>query len=134
MAQRLRVHAFTISVDGFGAGPDQTLEQPLGAGGEDLHQWFIPTRTFQQVVMGIPDPESNADGIDEKFAADGFEGIGATIMGRNMFGPIRGEWNDESWKGWWGDNPPYHHPVFVLTHYPHEPIVMEGGTTFFFVT
>jgi dihydrofolate reductase len=134
MAQRLRVHAFTISVDGFGAGPDQSLEQPLGVGGEALHKWFIPTRTFQRVVMGNPAFESGTTGIDEKFAADGFEGIGATIMGRNMFGPIRGEWADDSWKGWWGDNPPYHHPVFVLTHYPHDPIVMEGGTVFNFVT
>jgi len=128
---KLRVHAFTLSLDGFGAGPDQSLDDPLGVGGRSLHEWFVPTRTFQTRVIGR---EGGETGIDEDFAAEGFEGIGATIMGRNMFGPIRGEWPDEEWKGWWGDDPPYHHPTFVLTHHPRPDIPMEGGTTFHFVT
>jgi dihydrofolate reductase len=127
---RLRVHAFTMSIDGFGAGPGQSLENPLGIGGVALHDWAFPTRTFQRMF-------GNADGttgIDDDFAARGFENIGAWIMGRNMFGPIRGAWPDDTWKGWWGENPPYHTPVFVLTHHPRAPIVMQGGTTFNFVT
>jgi len=127
---RLRVHSFSISLDGYGAGADQGLDNPLGKGGENLHRWFIPTRTFQAM-------RGNADGttgLDEEFAARGFDNIGAWILGRNMFGPVRGQWPDDSWKGWWGDNPPYHVPTFVLTHYKRDPIVMEGGTTFHFVT
>jgi len=127
---RVRVESFTISLDGFGAGPSQMLEHPLGVGGENLHQWFIPTRTFQQV-------HGNADGttgIDDDFAKRGFENVGAWIMGRNMFGPIRGPWPDFNWTGWWGDNPPYHVPVFVLTHHPRPALQMEGNTIFHFVT
>ena len=127
---KLRVHAFSLSVDGFGAGADQALENPLGIGGESLHEWFFPTATW----MSITGREGGETGIDEDFAAEGFDGIGATIMGRNMFGPIRGEWPDDEWKGWWGPNPPYHHPTFVLTHHPRADIPMEGGTTFHFVT
>jgi dihydrofolate reductase len=128
---RLRVQAFSISLDGFGAGPNQGLEQPLGVGGESLHKWFVPTRTFQQ-MHGAGD--GGTTGVNEDFAARSFENIGAWILGRNMFGPIRGAWQDDAWKGWWGDNPPYHCDVFVLTHYPRAPLRMEGDTTFHFVT
>ncbi|HEX6973190.1 MAG TPA: dihydrofolate reductase family protein [Vicinamibacterales bacterium] len=128
---KLRVNAFTVSADGFGAGPDQTRDQPLGRGGEQLHQWFVPTRTFQQNVMKRDD---GATGVDDDFAARSFENLGAWIMGRNMFGPVRGPWPDDEWKGWWGPNPPYHVPVFVLTHHPRAPLEMEGGTVFHFVT
>jgi dihydrofolate reductase len=127
---KLRVHCFGVSVDGFGAGPDQDLQNPLGVGGKDLHKWFFPTRVFQQMI-------GKADGtlgVDNDFAERGFDRIGAWIMGRNMFGPIRGDWPDEQWKGWWGENPPYHTQVFVLTHHPRPPIQMEGDTTFHFVT
>lgn len=127
---KIRVHAFSISIDGYGAGPNQSLENPLGAGGERLHGWVFPTRTFQQ-IHGDGGGET---GIDDDYAARSFRGIGAWIMGRNMFGPIRGPWPDGQWKGWWGDNPPYHTPVFVLTNHPREPIPMEGGTVFHFVT
>jgi dihydrofolate reductase len=127
---KLRVHAFAISLDGYGAGPDQGLQNPLGVGGEALHEWFIPTRTFQK-TFGRP---GGVTGVDDDFAARGFENIGAWILGRNMFSPMRGPWPDESWKGWWGDNPPYHVPVFVLTHHARAPLAMEGGTTFHFVT
>jgi dihydrofolate reductase len=127
---KLRVHAFALSIDGFGAGPEQSLENPLGIGGLALHDWVFPTRTFQ-LRFGR---EDGATGLDDDFAARGFENIGAFIMGRNMFGPVRGAWPDETWKGWWGDNPPYHTPVFVLTHHPRAPVVMQGGTTFEFVT
>ncbi|UOF00612.1 dihydrofolate reductase family protein [Bdellovibrio reynosensis] len=127
---RLRVESFAISLDGYGAGPNQTLDNPLGLRGETLHNWFFPTLTFNKMI-GKP---GGTTGIDEKFASRGFNNIGANIMGRNMFGPIRGPWKDEDWKGWWGPNPPYHSPVFVLTHHAREPIVMEGGTTFYFVT
>ena len=129
--QKVRVASFAVSIDGFGAGPNQSLENPLGVGGEELHKWFFPTQTFQKNVLGKND---GTTGIDNDFAIKGFENIGAWILGRNMFGPIRGPWQDESWKGWWGDNPPYHVPVFVLTNHPREPIEMEGGTTFYFVT
>ena len=128
---RVRVESFTVSLDGYGAGPDQSLENPLGVGGTDLHQWALPTRTFQRAVFGN---EGGTTGIDEDFAARGFRNIGAWILGRNMFGPVRGPWPDMSWKGWWGDNPPYHVPTFVLTHHTRPPLEMEGGTTFHFVT
>jgi dihydrofolate reductase len=126
---KLRVASFTISVDGYGAGPRQTMETPLGVGGEKLHEWMLPTRTFQGLYG-----KAGETGLDDDFAARGFENLGAWIMGRNMFGPVRGPWPDESWKGWWGDNPPYHVPVFVLTHHARAPIEMEGGTVFHFVT
>ena len=127
---RLRVCSFTVSLDGYGAGADQSLEDPLGKGGEELHEWMIPTRTFQNLYG----KEAGTTGTDDVYAARGFENLGAWIMGRNMFGPIRGDWPDDSWKGWWGDNPPYHVPVFVLTHHERAPIEMEGGTVFHFVT
>ncbi len=128
---KLRVHSFSVSIDGFGAGPQQSLEHPLGIGGLAMHEWVFPTRTFQRRVLGKDGGET---GVDDDFAARGFDGIGAWILGRNMFGPIRGPWPDAAWKGWWGDDPPYHTPVFVLTHHPREAIVMAGGTTFYFVT
>jgi dihydrofolate reductase len=127
---KLRVQAFTISLDGYGAGPNQRLEQPLGENGESLHGWLIPTRTFQQLYGD----GTGTTGVNDDFAARSFENVGAWILGRNMFAPSRGAWLDDGWKGWWGDNPPYHMDVFVLTHYPRAPIPMEGGTTFHFVT
>jgi dihydrofolate reductase len=127
---KLRVHSFGISIDGYGAGPDQGLDNPLGVGGLALHDWMVSTRTFQQMYGD----GAGATGIDDEFTARGFVNIGAWILGRNMFGPIRGAWPDDRWTGWWGDNPPYHTPVFVLTHHPREPIVMKGGTVFHFVT
>lgn len=127
---KLRVESFSLSVDGFGAGPKQSLEHPLGVGGTALHEWAFPTATFQRMFGN----EGGTTGVDDDFAARGFRNIGAWIMGRNMFGPIRGAWPDDSWKGWWGENPPYHTSVFVLTHHPREPITMAGGTTFHFVT
>jgi dihydrofolate reductase len=126
----LRVCSFSVSLDGYGAGPDQSLETPLGVGGEALHGWLVATRTFQQLYG---EGEGTTE-TDDEFAARGFRNIGAWIMGRNMFGPIRGPWGDSDWKGWWGDNPSYHASVFVLTRYAREPLVMEGGTTFHFVT
>jgi len=128
---KLRVESFTISLDGFGAGPEQDLNHPLGVGGTALHGWAMATKTFQKHLFGS---DSGQDGVDEDFAARGFQNIGAWILGRNMFGPVRGPWPDESWRGWWGENPVYHVPVFVLTHHPRAPLVMEGGTTFHFVT
>ena len=127
---KLRVHCFAISLDGYGAGPNQSLENPLGAGGVALHQWFRPTRTFQKLFGGA----GGTTGIDDDFAARGLNNIGAWILGRNMFGPVRGPWPDDAWKGWWGDNPPYHTPVFVLSNHPRKSIIMDGGTTFHFVT
>ncbi|TIS54645.1 dihydrofolate reductase family protein [Mesorhizobium sp.] len=127
---KLRVNGFSLSIDGFGAGPDQDLKNPLGVGGEALHKWMVGTRTFRDVFG----EDGGTTDTDDAFAARSFENIGAWILGRNMFGPIRGPWKDESWKGWWGDNPPYHVPVFVLTHHKRVPIDMEGGTTFYFVT
>jgi dihydrofolate reductase len=127
---KLRVQSFSISLDGYGAGPEQSLENPMGVGGMKLHEWVLPTRTFQRMFG----KEDGTTGIDDDFAARGFANVGAWILGRNMFGPVRGPWPNESWKGWWGDNPPYHCPVFVLTHYAREPIAMEGGTVFHFVT
>ena len=128
---KIRVESFTISLDGFGAGPDQDQNNPLGVGGTTLHGWALSTRTFQKHLFGSDGGES---GTDEDFAARGFHNIGAWILGRNMFGPIRGQWPNESWRGWWGENPVYHVPVFVLTNYARPPLVMEGGTTFHFVT
>jgi dihydrofolate reductase len=127
---KLRVHCFATSIDGFGAGPEQSLDNPLGIGGEGLHEWFFPTRTFRQ-MQGEAD---GTTGVDNDFAERGFAGVGAWILGRNMFGPVRGPWPDDSWKGWWGEEPPYHVPVFVLTHHPRPPLEMAGGTTFHFVT
>lgn len=127
---KVRVASFSISLDGYGAGPDQSLENPLGIGGKDLHGWFIGTRCWQR----MQGQEGGEGGVDDDFAARGFAGVGAWILGRNMFGPVRGPWPDDSWKGWWGDNPPYHVPVFVLTHHARAPITMAGGTTFHFVT
>lgn len=128
---KLHVRCFSVSLDGYSAGPDQDLENPLGVGGPALMQWFFPTQVFQRMHGGGSDGET---GVDNDVAATGFDGIGAWILGRNMFGPVRGPWPDDSWKGWWGDEPPYHVPVFVLTHHPREPLVMAGGTTFHFVT
>jgi dihydrofolate reductase len=127
---RLRVESFTLSLDGFGAGPAQDLENPLGVGGKALHGWLLHTRTIRRMFEG----KDGTTGVDERFAARGFEGVGAWILGRNMFGPIRGEWPDESWRGWWGEEPPYHVPVFVLTHHARRDLPMKGGTTFHFVT
>jgi dihydrofolate reductase len=126
---KLRVHQFAISLDGYGAGPDQSTDNPLGVGGERLHDWAVATRSFRRVHGG----EGGDEGLDDQFVARADAGIAATIMGRNMFGPIRGPWGDDQWTGWWGDDPPFHHPVFVLTHHPRPPITMQGGTTFHFV-
>jgi dihydrofolate reductase len=128
---KLRVLCFSLSLDGFAAGPEQSLENPNGIGGLDVHEWFFPTATFQQLLYG---KETGATGIDNDFAARGIQNIGAWILGRNMFGPVRGPWPDEHWKGWWGENPPFHTPVFVLTHHARAPIAMAGDTTFHFVT
>ena len=129
--QKLRVESFTISIDGFGAGPNQSLENPLGVGGPNLHKWFVPTKTFQKNVLGN---DGGSTGIDNEFAERGFNNIGAWILGRNMFSPTRGPWLDENWKGWWGDNPPYQVPVYILTNHPRKSIEMKGGTTFHFIT
>lgn len=127
---KLIVHSFTVSLDGYGAGTNQSLDNPIGVNGLTLHKWLVATKTFK-TMFGQDGGEM---GIDNDFAANGFKNIGAWIMGRNMFGPVRKAWPDDTWKGWWGDNPPYHAPVFVLTHYARAPLVMEGGTTFYFVT
>jgi len=127
---KLRVLSFSVSLDGYGAGPNQNLEHPLGVGGAALHEWLFATRTFHKVHGS----GGGTTGADDEIAARGFSNVGAWIIGRNMFGPIRGKWADENWKGWWGDNPPYHVPVFVLSHYPRDSITMAGGTTFHFVT
>src|ERR1043165_5635279 len=127
---KLRVHCFRVSLDGFGAGPDPRVENPLGVGGEAMHEWIFPTRFFHEMTG----KSGGATGVDNDFAVRGFANIGAWILGRNMFGPVRGPWPDENWKGWWGKNPPYHVPVFVLTHHPRASITMEGGTVFHFVT
>jgi dihydrofolate reductase len=126
----LRVNSFSVSLDGFGAGPNQDLANPMGIGGMRVHDWVFPTKTFQHMLG----KEGGATGVDDDFAARGFKNLGAWILGRNMFGPIRGQWPDDTWKGWWGDTPPYHTPVFVLTHHARKPIAMKGGTTFHFVT
>jgi dihydrofolate reductase len=127
---RLLVRSFGVSLDGFGAGPDQSPDNPLGVDGPDIMAWFFPTRAFQS-MQGAAGGET---GIDNTIAEKGFENIGAWIMGRNMFGPVRGPWPDDSWEGWWGDEPPYHCDVFVLTHHARKPLAMKGGTTFHFVT
>src|SRR6185312_5034462 len=127
---KVRVCGFSVSLDGFAAGPDQSLEYPLGKRGPELFQWFFGTKTFRAMTG----KDGGSTDIDERYAAASMAGFGAFILGRNMFGPIRGEWPDASWKGWWGDNPPYHAPTFILTHHPRAPIEMEGGTTFHFVT
>ncbi len=127
---KLRVHNFTISLDGYAAGPDQSPDAPLGVGGESLHGWMFKTRFATEMFGG----QGGEIGVDNDFAVQSQQNLGATIMGRNMFGPIRGEWPDEEWKGWWGDNPPYHHQVFVLTHHARPSVEMEGGNVFHFVT
>jgi dihydrofolate reductase len=130
---KLRVNAFSLSIDGFGAGPGQDLDNPLGIGGPALHDWLFGTKTFQKITGEAGDSAGRQD-ADDRFAARSFDNLGACIMGRNMFGPVRGAWPDDTWKGWWGENPPYHVPVFVLTHHARAPITMAGGTTFHFVT
>jgi dihydrofolate reductase len=127
---RLRIHCIGVSADGFAAGPDQSLQNPMGVGGMALHEWVFTTRMFHRMVG----KEGGSTGVDNQFADRGFEGIGAWILGRNMFTPSRGAWPDDGWRGWWGDEPPYHCPVFVLTHHPRASIEMQGGTTFHFVT
>ena len=127
---KVRVAGFSLSLDGYGAGPEQSINDPLGKRGKELHHWAFGTRTFR-AMFG---EDGGSDGIDETYAARAMAGFGAFILGRNMFGPVRGEWPDDSWKGWWGDNPPYHTPVYVLTHHARAPIEMAGGTTFHFVT
>ncbi len=128
---KLKVSCIGVSLDGYGAGPNQSLDNPLGVGGMGLMEWVFPTRTFQRMHGSEGD---GTTGPDDDFAARGFANMGAWILGRNMFGPVRGPWPDDEWKGWWGPNPPYHTPVFVLTHHPRAPLEMEGGTTFYFVT
>ncbi len=133
----VHVRAFSISLDGYGAGPEQSLQDPLGRRGMELHRWFFATRAFHAMHGGdLPDgvPAAGPDGVDESFARRSMEGFGAFILGRNMFGPVRGPWPDDSWRGWWGENPVYHAPTFVLTSHARAPIEMEGGTTFVFVT
>ena len=127
---KVRVAAFSVSIDGFGAGPRQDLQNPLGVRGTELHGWFFPTETFKK----MHGEGGGTAGIDNDMAAQSFENVGAWILGRNMFGPVRGPWKDDSWKGWWGDSPPFHTPVFVLTHHARAPLAMAGGTTFHFVT
>jgi dihydrofolate reductase len=135
---KVRVSSFSISLDGFGAGPNQRLEHPLGENGLELHEWVFATKTFRAMhgkdggASGVD--EGGASGVDEDFAARAMRDVGAWILGRNMFGPVRGPWPDESWRGWWGDEPPYHVPVFVVTHHARPPLEMKGGTTFHFVT
>ena len=128
---KVRIESFSISLDGYGAGPGQDLANPMGVGGGQLHGWAMVTPTFKRMVFG---QEGGVEGVDEDFAQRGFRNIGAWILGRNMFGPIRGPWPDLSWRGWWGENPPYHVPIYVLTHYPREPLAMEGDNVFHFVT
>jgi len=127
---QLVVRSFALSLDGYAAGPDQSLESPLGTRGPELMEWFFHTRAWRSMHGN----DGGEAGVDNEIAEQGFSEIGAWIIGRNMFGPVRGPWLDESWKGWWGDEPPYHVPVFVLTHHAREPLVMKGGTAFYFVT
>ncbi len=130
MVPKVKVAGFSVSLDGFGAGIEQSLDHPLGKYGGELFQWYLPTRTFR-AMLG---KEGGDTGLDDDFGKRSMEGFGAFILGQNMFGPIRGNWPNDDWKGWWGDNPPYHAPTFVLTHHFREPIEMLGGTTFYFVT
>jgi dihydrofolate reductase len=127
---KVRVAAFSISLDGFGAGPRQDFQNPLGVRGPEIFSWFFQTEVFNKMHGG----NGGSRGIDNDFARQSFDNVGAFILGRNMFGPLRGAWSDDSWKGWWGDDPPYHTPVFVLTHHARPPLEMKGGTTFYFVT
>ena len=127
---KVHVSAYSITLDGFSAGPDQSLENPLGVGGVEMMEWMFPTKMFAEMQK----KDGGETGVDNDFAMKSMAGNGAWILGRNMFGPVRGAWPDDEWKGWWGDEPPYHVPTFVLTHYPREPIEMKGGTTFHFVT
>jgi len=127
---KVKVASFSISLDGFGAGPRQDLNNPLGVRGLELHDWFFRTEIFKK----MHGQSGGTKGIDNDLAAQSFENVVAWILGRNMFGPVRGPWEGDSWRGWWGDNPPYHTPVFVLTHHARPPLVMQGGTTFHFVT
>jgi len=127
---RVRVHAVALSLDGYMAGPGQDLANPLGIGGTLIHEWIFATRTGREMIGKL----GGEEGLDDDFVKQGFAGIGATIMGRNMFGPVRGRWEEPPWRGWWGDDPPFHHPVFVLTHHARAPLTMAGGTTFYFVT
>src|SRR5579864_6620144 len=129
MVGRVRVAAFSLSLDGFGAGSEQSLQNPLGQRGTELHGWFVGTKTFR-AMFG---KDGGSERVDEDYAHRSMDGFGAFILGRNMFGPVRGEWPDDSWKGWWGESPPYHAPTFILTHHPRDSIVMEGGTTYHFV-
>ena len=131
---KVKVAAFSISLDGFGAGPRQDLQNPLGVRGMELHAWFFPTDTFKKMTGHPGEKTGGTTGVDNQMAAQSFENVGAWILGRNMFGPVRGPWPDNSWRGWWGEEPPYHVPVFVLTHHARAPLVMKGGTTFHFVT
>ena len=128
--QKVRVAGFSVSFDGFGAGVDQSLKDPLGKRGTELHQWFFGTKMFRAMIG----QDGGSEGVDQQYAGRSMDGFGAFIIGRNMFGPVRGTWPDNTWKGWWGENPPYHAPVYVLTHHARAPIEMAGGTTFYFVT
>ncbi|MFZ1011102.1 MAG: dihydrofolate reductase family protein [Candidatus Sulfotelmatobacter sp.] len=127
---KVKIAAFSVSIDGFGAGPRQDLQNPLGVRGLELHSWFLQTEVFKK----MHGQSGGNEGVDNDVASLSFENVGVWILGRNMFGPVRGPWKDDSWKGWWGKNPPYHTPVFVLTHHARSPLAMEGGTTFYFVT
>ncbi len=131
---KVRVAGFSLSIDGFGAGPDQGLQDPIGRRGTEVFGWYFPTRAFRAMHSAPGEDAGGETGVDNDYALRAMSGFGAFILGRNMFGPVRGPWPDESWKGWWGTNPPYHAPTFVLTHHPRKPLVMEGGTTFYFVT
>ena len=128
--QKVRVAGFSVSFDGFGAGVDQSLKDPLGKRGTELHHWFFGTKMFRAMIG----QDGGSEGVDQQYAGRSMDGFGAFIIGRNMFGPVRGTWPDNTWKGWWGENPPYHAPVYVLTHHARAPIEMAGGTTFYFVT
>lgn len=127
---KVRIDAFAVSIDGYAAGPDQGLENPLGRNGESLHQWFFPTRTFQRMYG----KGEGTTGVDDQIAERSLQNVGAWVMGRNMFAPSRGPWADDGWRGWWGEEPVYHCPVFVLTHHPRPPLEMKGGTTFHFIS
>jgi dihydrofolate reductase len=127
---KVHVSAFSITLDGFSAGPDQSLENPLGVGGPEMMEWMFPTKMFAE----MQGKDGGETGVDNDFAMKSMTGNGAWILGRNMFGPVRGPWPDDEWKGWWGEEPPYHVPTFVLTHYRRDPVEMKGGTTFYFVT